>query len=192
MESSTRSNAVPEGVIYRIFWRSAWHPLATIGGIWLFGFALGNAFMIPGSFVLGRDGLGTAALFSVGGALIGLLTWGASVGYVNHSTEGIESRFEQTCREAFDLDDSEPTHVTGIESRTGLAPADAYRFTSIRPDGETMELFRAEFDMEACSMSTYPPVYIPCDRFDDIENEIETLSLKIDNMLWTVPRSRTA
>jgi hypothetical protein len=55
-----------------------------------------------------------------------------------------------------------------------------------------MELFRAEFDMEACSMSTYPPVYIPCDRFDDIENEIETLSLKIDNMLWTVPRSRTA
>jgi hypothetical protein len=158
----------------------------------VFGFALGNAFMIPGSFVLGRDGLGTAALFSVGGVLMGLLTWGASVGYVNHVTEGIESRFEQACREAFDLDDGEPTHVTSVESRTGLAPADTYRFTSIRSNGETMELFRAEFDTEVYSMSTYPSAYIPSDRFDDIENEVETLSLKIDNMLWTVPRSRTA
>jgi len=192
MKSPMRSNAVPGGVISRTFWRSAWHPLATIGGIWLFGFALGNAFMIPGSFVLGRDGLGTAALFSIGGALMGLLTWGTSVAYVNHSTEGIESRFEQACREAFDLDDGEPTHVSGVGSRTGLTPANTYRFTSSRSDGETMKLFRAEFDTEACSMSTYPSVHVPCDRFDDIENEIETLSLKIDNMLWTVPRSRIA
>jgi hypothetical protein len=194
MGPTMRSHAATGGVITRLFWRTAWHPLATIGGIWLLGFALGNAVMIPGSFVLGRDGLGTAALFSVGGALTGLLVWGASVVYVNRTTEGLESRIEQACRDSFGLDDVEPPHVSSHVSRTGsrlgLVPAETYRFTFVQLADETVTLFRAEFDSESYSLTTHSPVHLSQEQFDVGEDRTETLSIKINGTLWTVPNPR--
>ncbi|WP_435120037.1 hypothetical protein [Halolamina sp. C58] len=174
------------GVLRRLFWRAAWHPLETVGGVWLFGFALGNGLMIPGSFLLGRDGLGTAALFSVAGALAGTFIWGSSVAYVNRETAELKAEFERTARTLLDIDEDRTVTVSEAGSQFGLTPADTYRLSSTRTDGDHIVLERAEFETESYSLVGHSPRRLARDQFEDIDTERETLSIRIDNTPWAV------
>lgn len=179
--------ATPHGSKSRqLFWRAAWHPLVVVGGVWLLGFAVGNGLTIPGSFVLGRNGLGTQALLSVVGAVCGTLLWVSSVWYVNRRTDGLETELLCLARERFGSGEEQPITITGVGSQRGLVPSDVYRLSTTQVDDDVVVLERLTFDTERWRVTEHPPVSVARERFESVEREGGTFSVRIDDTVWNV------
>lgn len=170
----------------RLFWRAAWHPLVVVGGIWLLGFAIGNGLTIPGSFVLGRNGLGTQALLSVMGGVCGGFLWVTSVSYVNRRTNDLGAELRRIGRERFESGPEQSITVTRVGRQFGLSPADVYRLNVTHVEGGAVVLERATFDTERWELTEHPQVTVARERFGDLDPEREPFSVRIDDTVWNV------
>lgn len=174
------------GGVRRPLWWMGWRPRPTVAGANFAGFALGNAVMIPASYVTGGNGLATITVLTLLGLAAGVLCWRLGVREINrraeHVLSGFRDRVPPAAGETYDL-------LAGTGTKFRVRPAKTYTLSRVTVGDSSLTISHGTLDTVERRFRDERTVQIPFEDVDSVfaAERTDELVVETDSETYRLP-----